>query len=430
MPRYSLVRLMASVLAMACLAASVAAAQAIGLVGHAEPLARVSELALGVALGVFFMVVAEFLLSHGIREGPRYLLLHMSVMSSLERQLIDAGVYIDRGIWFEVPSISLVFEDDLSRGTLKIRNSLKFENRLDDVVLSCALGKFIVERHYTTDDENHYVYELVDTSTPFKLMFGSFDDFKKHNEKVPTYSIFLDERSVVPLTHALVVGATGSGKSYFCYSLILQMLNKSVPFNLYFVDPKGSSIKVVGDVVAPNRTAVTLEETVSLLEHFVESMRSRKGEVAELLKTRLDCDYSDFGLSPSVMLFDEYASFASLLASQDKKTRDHVKALLSEVVLQGRQLGFFLIIAMQKSDSTLIETYLRDNLLLKVCLGNAEQTTITTCFGPGVEIPPRFMGIGEGFYTAAGVANEPRLMMASKLDFDILGAITACAPVM
>lgn len=430
MPRHSLVRLLASVLAMACLAASVAARQAIGLIGHAEPLATLSECALAAALAVFVLALAEFLVSHGVRKGLRYLLLHVRVTSSLERQLIDAGVYIDRGVWFEVPGISLTFEDGLSRGTLRIRNSLKFENRLDDVVLSCALGKFVVERHYTTDDENHYVYELVDASTPFKLSFGSFDAFRRHNEKIPAYSLFIDERSVVPLTHALVVGATGSGKSYFCYTLILQMLNKSVPYSLYFVDPKGSSIKVVGDVVAPGRTAVTLEQTVGLLEDFVERMRVRKGEVAELLKTRLDCDYSDFGLSPSVMLFDEYASFASVLASQDKKTRDHVKALLSEVVLQGRQLGFFLVIAMQKSDSTLIETYLRDNLLLKVCLGNAEQTTITTCFGPGVEIPPRLMGVGEGVYTAAGVANEPRLMMASHLDFDILGAIKACAPVM
>ncbi len=430
MPRHSVVRLLASVLSMACLAASYAAWRAIALLGHAEPLSRISGCLLAAAVAVLVLVAVQYLISHRIHKGPRHFLTHASVQNSLERQLIDAGIYIDRGVWLEVPNIELTFEDSLSKGTLTIKNSLKFESRLDDVVLSCALGRYIVERHYTTDDENYYVYELVDASTPFKLTFKSFAAFMEHNKTIPTYRLFLDERSVVPLTHALVVGSTGSGKSYFCYGLILQMLNKGVPFNLYFVDPKGSSIKVVGDVVAPRRTAVTLEDTIALLESFVDNMRGRKEEVAELLKARLDSDYSDFGLSPSILIFDEYASFASVLAAQDKKTRDHVKALLSEVVLQGRQLGFFLMIAMQKSDSTLIETYLRDNLLLKVCLGNAEQTTITTCFGPGVEIPARFMGIGEGFYTAAGIANEPRLMMSSHLDFDILGAIKACAPVM
>jgi len=382
------------------------------------------------ALIIAGLMLVNWLFSNKIYKGIRYFRYHWQVKNTLEFQMLDAGICIDRGKYFELPQVKLSFDKKCTKGLLKIRNSIKFDKKLDGVVMSSALGKFIVERHYTSDDANYYIYELVDGAISYKLTFKSYKAFKEYNKKIPTYKWFLDKRSIVPLSHALVVGQTGSGKSYFIYLLILQMINKSVDFDLYFVDPKGSSIEVVGDILAPERTAVTLEETIKLLETFVENMRIRKSEVKELLKTKLDSDYSDLGLSPAVMIFDEYASFSALLATEEKKVRDKVKSLLSEVILQGRQLSYFLVVAMQKSDASLIETYLRDNLPLKVCLGNAEQQTIVTCFGTGVDIPARFMNIGDGFFTSPTVANEPKLMMASFCDFDILGAMKASTPVM
>lgn len=371
---------------------------------------------------ILFLLVIEFLLENRIYKGFKYFWNYWRIKSKLEHQMIDAKFGIERSYYIELPQIQLSFNNDLSCGTLKINNSLKLENKLDNVVMSSALIKFIVERHYLSDDENFYVYELVDGSVSFKLKFDSFKQFLEYNKKIPTYSFFLDSRSVVSLQHTLLVGQTGSGKSYEMYNLILQMLNKQIHFNLYYADPKNSGLAVIGSVVATERTAVEFNDIIDLLENFVNEMNIRKKEMKELLNTKIEADYSTFGLSPYVFICDEYASFASVLASQEKKIRDKVKSLLYSIILQGRQLGFFVFLILQKSDATLIDTALRENIPLKLVLGNSEQQTYVTTFGTGVEILNRNFSVGEGVFTEPRLAPEPKLVQCACCNFDILSA--------
>lgn len=377
------------------------------------------------ALAVVVMVIIEWLLSNKIYKGFRYFCRYHSVKNSLEKQMIDAGLYIERGKILELPFIKLRFDKGLSSGVLRIRNSLKFDKKLDDIVMSSALHRYIVERHYVTDDGNYYIYELIDGSVDFKMKFDSFEDYLKHNDEIPTYSLFLDRRSRVKLQHMLLVGITGSGKTYCLYNLLLQFFNKTIPYIVYFADPKGSSLAVIGQIVSPDKTAVDMNKIIELLEDFVIKMRERKEEIKELLKSKLDADYSDFDKAPYVFCFDEYASFISVLANEDKKTRDKVNGLMSEVILQGRQLGFFMLIVMQKSDASLISTSLRDNIPLKIVLGNSEQQTYVTAFGTGVDIPNRHYRIGEGVFTEPVIAPEPKLVQCPYLNFDILEAVKA-----
>lgn len=398
-------------------------------IGYAS-LKKLRVYSIKIALVIIIFVLVEWLLSHKIYRGIRYFIQHVIVLNSLELQMIDAGLYIERGNILELPRIILSFDKGLSKGKLKIRNSLKFDKKLDGIVLSSALGKYIVECHYATDDGNYYIYEIIDGSMDFKLKFKSFDDYLEYNKKIPTYSLFLDSRSVVKLQHTLLVGVTGSGKTYCLYNLLLQFYNKGVPYELYYADPKGSSLAVIGQAIAPERTAVDMAKIIELLVEFVEKMRERKDEIKEFLKSRLDADYSDFNKSPYIFCFDEYASFVSVLANEDKKTRDKVNALLSEIVLQGRQLGFFILVIMQKSDANLISTSLRDNIPLKIVLGNSEQQTYVTAFGTGVDIPKRHYKVGEGVFTEPVLAPEPKLVHCPYLDFDILKAVTGTTPVM
>ena len=72
-------------------------------------------------------------------------------------------------------------------------------------------------------------------------------------------------------------------------------------------------------------------------------------------------------------------------------------------------MGFFLFIAMQKSDATLLETALRDNIPLKIVLGNSEQQTYITTFGHS-QIPNRHYAVGEGVFTELTLAPEPKLV--------------------
>lgn len=370
-----------------------------------------------------FLLFASFLLGNRIYKGFRYFWNYRTVRNTLELQMLDAGFGIERSYYIELPRIQLTFNKNLSAGTMKVRNTLKFDKKLDNVVMSSALGKYIVERHYQSDDGNFYIYELVDGSLSFKQTFKMFDHFLEFNKTIPTYKLFLDNRSIVNVQHCLVVGVTGSGKTYSIYSLVLQMLNKDIPYQIYYADPKGSSLAVIGSIVAEDRTAVDVAHIIEMLEEFVSLMRQRKVELRELLKIKIDADYSDFGMSPYVFICDEYASFASVMLSEDKKTRDKVKALLYEVILQGRQLGFFLFLIMQKSDASLIDTALRDNIPLKIVLGESEPQTYVTAFGAGVDIPNRHYKRGEGVFTEPVLASEPKFVQFPFFGFDILEAV-------
>ena len=373
---------------------------------------------------LFVLLILEYLLSNRIFRGFRYFLHYRSVKNSLEHQLLDAGYGIQRSYYIELPKIKLSFDKDIKSGILKVRNCMKFDNKLDKAAISAGLGKFFVERHYLSDDCNHYHYHFLDGSVSFKQTFNTFQDFLKHSKTIPTYKLFLDKRTIVKLQSTLIIGITGGGKTYAVYNILLQMLNKEeVLFETFVADPKGSSLSIAHSVIgsiSEERTAVEADKIIELLEEFVNLMRERKSELKERLRSKVDADYSDFGLKPYVFLFDEYASFAT--AKMDKSAKDKAKALLYECILQGRQLGFHIMLIMQKSDATLIDTALRDNIPLKIVLGASEPQTYVTAFGAGVATN-RHYEIGEGVFTEPTLAPQPKLVQFPYLGFDILEAL-------
>lgn len=344
-------------------------------------------------------------------------ILQTKIFLKLRHQLLDAGFGVGH-IWlFALPRVELSFSEDLSSGILRIQNTVKLNKRLDDIDFSAALENYKIERHYLSRDANWYVYELLRAEVSFRMHFNALANFVNAARQVAPYDIFLDMRSICQLQHTLLVGQTGSGKTYALYSLILQMLCKRVPYELYFADPKRSSISVLSQQIAPDRTAVSFDEIVALLEDFVAAMDERKAEFADQLNTRLDADYRYFELVPHVLIIDEYAAFSAVVATKEKKVRDHVEALMHQIILMGRQLGFFVILVMQKSDAKLISTALRDNVPLKIVLGNAEDTTYETTFGTGVDIPPMDYPPGDGVFTEPTLAKNAKIGTISDVGF-------------
>lgn len=400
--------------------------------GHLEQVAPVNLQGLRNFTGVLAMILT---IIEGWRiwklvlkpEDIDQLLLRWRILFSLQRQLRDAGFGIERFWLLELPKVELSFSEDLLTGILKVQNSVKFSKRLDDIDFSSALLNYKIERHFISRDANWYIYELLRADVSFRLTFSSLTSFMLTTDHLDPYELFLDARSICRLQHTLLVGQTGSGKTYALYSLVLQMLCMSVPYELYFVDPKGSSISVLSRQIAPDRTAVTFDEIVDLLENFVAAMEERKTEFADQLNARLDADYRYFELAPHVLIIDEYAAFSAVVATKEKKVRDHVEALMHQIILMGRQLGFFVILVMQKSDAKLITTALRDNIPLKIVLGNAEETTYETTFGTGVDIPPMDYPPGDGVFTDPSLAKTPKLVQFPTLDFDILAAAKEAA---
>ncbi len=371
----------------------------------------------------FLLIVVKTLINNKIHKGLKYFWYHIKLKNKLENQLIDANFYITRNNYIEVPEIKIYFSKDLSAGKLLVENSLKFEDKLNNKIISSALGRYVVEKNYLSNDENYYVYEIIDSEISHKITFNSFNEFKVYNDKISQYELFLDKRTNVKIQSALIVGATGFGKTNALYNIILQMLNKKIKYNIYFADLKNSSLAVLGNKINENRTAENFNEIVEKLYEFNISMNERKIEMKKQLQNSLNSDYRNFNMEPYVFIFDEYASFTSILQTCDKKTRDKINKLIFNIILQGRQLGYFLIIAMQKSDSNLINTIIRDNLTLKIALGNNEETTYITIFGKDFDLKKYNFQIGQGVFTEPSISHLPKKVDIPYLNFNILNAI-------
>lgn len=380
------------------------------------------------------IVAVVWALRNHIDKGVKYAWKHYILVLSLRKQLLDAGIY---SMWrigmpevVKLPQIGVEFLSGFASGVLLIEDSIKHHNKLSKMDISPAIGNYVVEQRYMTDNGNYHRFDFYDASIERRLTFEKFKALKKYSASLGEYELFVDAYTRLPLTHHLIVGQTGSGKTYALHGLLMQMLLKSVQYHLYFIDPKGSSIALFGERISPENTADNYDDIIELLEKFVSNMGKRQLEMREHLKDKIDGDYTDFDLSPHILIFDEYAAFSLQLQSKEKKQRDHVNDLISQVVLKGRQSGFFIWIVMQQAGSNNIPTFLRDNLPWKTVLGNAEDQTYVTAFGAGAEIPERKMEIGEGVYTYPAIANKPKLCAFPTLNFDILDALDRGAGVL
>lgn len=370
---------------------------------------------------------------HQIWRGGKYAVTHAKMERHIRQALLEAGYGIASGNqYFRLPQVKIHFEGkDLAAGVVQIQNHIKSDTSLASVNLSSALGDYVVDAQYISDSNNHYCYEISDGRIDRQLVFSSYQELshyaKRHTDTYGPYTLFCDKRNRgIKIRSLLLVGITGSGKSYALMGLIAQLKNWPIPPVVYYADPKGSDIAVLGGSLAPERTADNIDGIIDLLRQFYDCMMKRKEEMQGKLSGRLGADFTDFQLPAYILMFDEYAAFQASIA-KDKKRRDEVEELVRTVVLMGRQLGFYMWIAMQKSDSSDIPTAIRDNLPWKICLGNAPSTTLLTIFGHAADLPNRHFGKGQGMMYCDGITVAPRPVSVPTLNFDIFGALTnAC----
>lgn len=390
-------------------------------------------------IGLFCFLLADVLLAsgavwwavaHHLRWGVKYALRHWQLCRGIKRALLEAGYGIPVGEqYYRLPRVKIRFDDkSLTSGIVEVQNHIKSDSSLAAVNLSSALGMYVVDTQYITNDNNYYCYEIADSRIDRQLQFDSYqalaDYAHKHTDKYGPYTLFADARNEgIKIRSLLLVGITGSGKSYALMGLIAQLQNWPIPPTVYYADPKGSDIAVLGGSLAPERTADDIDGIIDLLHAFYAAMMERKEEMRGKLSGKLGADYTEFQLPAYVFLFDEFAAFQASI-SRDKKRRDEVEELMRNVVLIGRQLGFFAWISMQKSDSSDIPTAIRDNLPLKICLGNAPSTTMMTIFGHTSDLPSRHWGKGQGLIYCDGITAAPRPVSFPTLNFDIFAELT------
>lgn len=178
--------------------------------------------------------------------------------------------------------------------------------------------------------------------------------------------------------HLLIGGGTGGGKTV----LLMILLYGLAPIaDIDICDPKQSDLSSFADVpIFQGHVFITKEEIITCLKDNVEEMEERYRYMKNHPDFVAGMNFSQFGLRPKFIFFDEWAALMAKLEG-NYQLQQQVNQYLTQLILEARQAGIFVIMAMQRPDGEYIKTSLRDQFMKRLSVGHLEDTGYTMMYG-------------------------------------------------
>lgn len=175
------------------------------------------------------------------------------------------------------------------------------------------------------------------------------------------------------LPHMLIAGGTGGGKTYFILTLIEALLKDGA--KLTILDPKNADLADLADVMPGVYSKK--EAMLGALETFYQDMMARNDQMKQMDGYKTGENYAYLGLPAHFLIFDEYVAFMDMLG------RDALQVMskLKQIVMLGRQAGFFLVLACQRPDAKYLGDGIRDQFMFRVALGRMSELGYSMMFG-------------------------------------------------
>ncbi|WP_423138411.1 FtsK/SpoIIIE domain-containing protein [Lactococcus lactis] len=207
----------------------------------------------------------------------------------------------------------------------------------------------------------------------------------------------------VTCPHILVAGGTGSGKSVFISFLILELLKRGS--TIYIADPKNSDLGSLSYYLGDERVATNPNNIARIIRLAVTEMYERYSEMRE--KFKYGTNFNDHGYKTIWLIFDEMGAF--LASGTDKNSKAVVNEVMDgikQIILLGRQAGVFVLISAQQMSANTLNTDLRDNLGLRIALGQNSNEGYRMVFGSATPEPQPIEIKGSGFLFKQGAGKE------------------------
>ncbi|MEN8907174.1 MAG: hypothetical protein ABF289_14545, partial [Clostridiales bacterium] len=115
-----------------------------------------------------------------------------------------------------------------------------------------------------------------------------------------------------------------------------------------------------------------------------------------------------------VIIFDEAMSFFG--GSSSKTDKNIVNGYMLDIISKGRQAGVIIVITAQRADTEFIKGSVRDQLGLRVALGNVTNDGYTMAFGSGHNLKFASSKKGAGYIYIDGITEYPIEFNAPYLD--------------
>lgn len=229
---------------------------------------------------------------------------------------------------------------------------------------------------------------------------------------------------ITKMTHLLVAGATGTGKSVCINSLLLSMLYKARPDEVKFImiDPKAVEFTMYNGIPHLLIPIVTdSKQAVGALSWAAEEMDRRFNDMLNPLCVRnIDAYNEKIAANPAlgepmhkiVIIIDE---FADIMA--DKKIRGTVEDLVKRITAKARASGIHLIIGTQRPSVDVITGTIKGNLPSRIACkvaSNVDSRTILDASGA-----EKLLGMGDALYAPSGAHKPHRVQCAFVSDAEV-----------
>ncbi len=300
-----------------------------------------------------------------------------------------------------------------------------------DIKLSFKNKDTVIERYpaiaavHQKDDFTEYVFYLPQGYNPEKLLekeyvfnqtFGENYDlsgngvkyslkvFHNVNDEVKIYDQAAIEKAIeghslpiiagynmfgnlvcydmVPNPHLLIAGETGSGKSVMLGTVITTLLlYKRDEIVFYLADMKRTELHIFRNCKSV-QAVITDKERLALYLAHVHSQLKIRGNMCDSREIEHIDEYNKIPgvakLKYIVFAIDEVA-----LLRKDK----NIMSMVEDISTQGRAMGIFLILSMQRPDSKILDGQLKSNLTVRYAFRHADiiNSNITLGAGTGVD---------------------------------------------
>lgn len=292
--------------------------------------------------------------------------------------------------WYEVEKVSDsgLFKDSSNRVKDKITYFPKMYYRMNNGIISIqvkiTMGKYQDQLLNLEEKLESGLYcELTD-----KLLYESYieytllydmianritiEDVQAENGKLRLMKNIWWEYDSLP--HMLIAGGTGGGKTYFIMTVIEALLRTNAVINV--LDPKNADLADLSAVMS--EVYYKRDDMIECIERFCDGMMERSVTMKLMDGYKTGENYAYLELPAHFLIFDEYVAFMEILG-----TKESVAVLnkLKQIVMLGRQAGFFLILACQRPDAKYLGDGIRDQFNFRVALGRMSELGYSMMFG-------------------------------------------------
>lgn len=218
--------------------------------------------------------------------------------------------------------------------------------------------------------------------------------------------------NVAKSPNALIVGGIGGGKTFFLFTLVINLLKMGAKVSIY--DVKRSALSSLSDVIPGVFTEA--EHIIKDMKATSEAMIERYKSIRKRSDYQAGKDFTYYKIKPVVLVMDE---FVALQQSLDKNQKLEFDKYLRQISLMGREAGYLMILTTQRPDAKFMPADVRDQLSLRVALGSMSDEGYRMAFGSVDKTFLSFEGEkGRGYCFMDGVTTRVRSFYSPHVPSD------------